>query len=68
MMGCCIVSGRKFIDSDGVVDRDRLETISNELESRFDGKEIPKQTTECMLAEVQQCDCPCHKDGITCLC
>jgi hypothetical protein len=68
MMGCCLASGRKFIDREASVDRGRLKAICDDLEERFAGKEMPSQAQDRILAQVRECDCPCHKDGINCLC
>lgn len=68
MMGCCSMSGRKFINSKGSIDQERLESVCHDLAERLTVKKIPQEVKDSLLTTVRECDCPCHKDGINCLC
>jgi len=60
MIGCCSNSRVKFINADGKVDPERLKEIIKK--SREDG------LSEKGIAKTRECGCPCHIDGVACLC
>jgi len=56
MTQCCLFSQKKFIDSEGNIDSERLILAEEKLRSqcRIEEKFIPYS---------RECRCDCHKDG-----
>lgn len=59
MFGCCGYIG-KLRDSEGVVDSNRIDEIVSEKKR--------EGWSELEIADIAECTCPCHVDGITCVC
>jgi hypothetical protein len=60
MMGCCGAESRKFRIEDGSVDPKRLEKLVEER--RKDG------CRDFGVKRMSECRCPCHIDGVACMC
>lgn len=60
MFGCCHVSQVKFRDEKGGTTPTRLDNLASDL--RKMGLK-PAQ-----IEYVKVCNCPCHRDGLTCMC
>ncbi len=60
MLGCCGMERVKFKTPDGQVDQERWQKIEEDL--RHQG-----MTAE-QIAQVKECDCGCHIDGLVVMC
>ena len=60
MMGCCHSPQLKYRDEHGETTENRLNTLADELSK--DGLK-PAQ-----ILYVKGCQCPCHRDGVRCMC
>jgi hypothetical protein len=60
MMGCCGAESEKFRNEDFSVDQKRLDKLVEE--KRKDG------WRDFGIKRMAECRCPCHVDGVICLC
>lgn len=60
MLGCCHSPQVKFRDERGVATPARLDNLSSDLRK--------KGIKPAQIEYVKVCKCPCHRDGLTCMC
>lgn len=58
MFPCCILAHKKFINDDGSLDRERVESLL--MADQYASDE--KKEAFCQ----KPCTCECHQDGIRC--
>lgn len=60
MFGCCGHESKKFRKEDGKIDHVRFARVAES--ARKAG------LTDQQVERIAQCRCPCHTDGVVCMC